>query len=189
MLSKVIAEDDLNRVIRFVNTFKNRCTSIAVKVPEPMRNGPANSDGWVPWTPVDSPLTNDQLADFESKLGFRFPPLFRAYLLYKCLLMTDFVVSLPETPFDDPLGPLSEYLAFRERYPSLADKQLIPFGYDCNEVGPACFDGSCKRPDGESPILIVDLGMVSDPSYRGEMCWNSFSELLDEIEADLLSFD
>jgi hypothetical protein len=54
-----------------------------------MVDGPRTASGWVPWKPVVSPVTEADIQAVEKVIGAPLPPLFRAWLTYKCLLMTN----------------------------------------------------------------------------------------------------
>lgn len=188
MLSSLIPLPEQLRIKRFVDVFIERCTDIAVVVPAVMRAGPPNSDGWTPWKPVDSPVTDIDVLSLENEFEIKFPPLFRAYLMYKCLLMTDFEVVLPETPFDDPLGNLRGYLELRSDA-FFRERGLVPFAHDSNDAGPVCFDTRKPQLDGDLPVVLVDHGLMQNRSYNGKVIAASFAELLDRIEQTLLSYD
>lgn len=175
------------RIERFVRVFLERCTDVSVVVPPEMQNGPPTADGWWPWKAVDSPVRPEDVLRLEARVGGAFPPLFRAYLTYKCLLMTEFCVSLPETPFDRPLEQLEALLALRSTA-FFTKRGLLPFGTDPEGAGPACFDLTCRGDDGDCPVVLVDLGRVSEPEYGGQFAFGSFAELLDCIEEELLSY-
>lgn len=189
MLTALIPPSTQDRIKRFVDVFAKRCTDIAVVVPNVMRAGPTDQEGWTPWKPVDSPIGNVEVLALESEFGAKFPPLFRAYLMYKCLLMTDFAVILPETPFDNPLGKMRSYLDLWNSEPFLRNHRLVPFAFDANDAGPVCFDIKSPRMNGDYQIVLVDHGRMRDRSYEGEVIAGSFSELLDNIERELLSYD
>lgn len=188
MLTKLVRASDQERIKRFVNVFVERCTDVAVAVPDAMRNGPTDGEGWTPWKPVNSPIVDDDILAFESEIGVSFPPLFRAYLMHKCLLMTEFAVVLPETPSDDPLGRLRQYLTLWQTEPFFRNHKLLPFAYDAEGAGPVCFDIAHRRDDGDYPVVRVDQGGMQAESYCGERIAGSFSELLDNIENELLSY-
>jgi hypothetical protein len=43
---------------------------------------PTTSD-WLPWKPIPSTVTDEQLNSLEYLLGLRYPPLYRHFLKYK----------------------------------------------------------------------------------------------------------
>lgn len=189
MLTELIPIKDQERIKQFVNVFLERCTDVAVVVPEDMKAGESDQEGWTPWKSVDSPICDEQIMTLEKEINAKFPPLFRAYLMHKCLLMTDFAVLFPETPSNAPFEKLRQYLSLWESEPFFKKRRLLPFAYDANDVGPVCFDIGRQNDDGDCPIVCVDHERITDASYNGEIIAASFSELLDEVERELLSYD
>lgn len=189
LLTNLIPDQDQQRIRRFVDIFLPRCVSIAVVVPESMRAGEPREDGWIPWKAVDCPIGDEEILTLEKEIGVSLPPLFRAYLMYQCLLMTDFVVRLPETPYDDPLGALKHQLTPWKTESFFQERRLLPFGYDSNDAGPVCFDVAKPTAEGDYPVVVVDHERTEDPAYSGRVIAASFGALLDEIEAELLSYD
>lgn len=150
----------------------------ALGVPESMRVGTVDPDGWSKWRAIDSPLNPNQLSAFKNKA----PSLFLTYLSHKCLMMSDLLVSLPQTPSDEPLKEFLEFVGTYERDQFFKDNSLFPFGFDSNDSGFLCFDYS---KEGENyPIVLVDFSrqILSER-------WKGFSELLDDIEKDLMSYE
>lgn len=188
MLTGLISSKNQERIKQFVNVFVERCTDVAVVVPEGMKAGERDAEGWIPWKPVDSPIDDEQILALEEGVGVSFPPLFRAYLMYKSLLMTDFAVIFPETPSNAPLEKLRQHLALWESEPFFKEHGLVPFAYDADDGGPVCFDIGRQKSDGDCPIVRVDRGRIQDATYDGETVAESFSQLLDDIESELLSY-
>ena len=187
-LEPFVSEDAQARIERFVHVYLERCTDVSVEVPPVMRNGPRTEEGWWPWRAVDSPVRPNDVLRLEARAGAAFPPLFRAYLTYKCLLMTEFCVALPETPFNQPLERLEEILQLRG-VPYFQQNGLLPFGTAPSGAGPACFDVHRRDRNGDCPIVFVDLPRVVEEGYRAPRMFASFAELVDCIEHELLSYD
>lgn len=181
------------RIERFVKVFLDHHGSgPTVSAPPDMVDRPPDESGWVPWQPVDSPVTDEDVLRLEKKVGKPFPPLFRAYLMYKCLLLTDFggrFVRLPETPSDDPLGELRGQLGIMEEEPFWRANGYVAFGQDGNDAGPVCFDTTRPTGDGDYPIVVVDHERTRSPGYAGRTKWDSFASLLDAMDAQMLSYD
>ena len=178
-----VEQKHYDRIDRFVRKFSSNRVGVSPYVPREMVDGPPDESGWVPWKPVDNPMPDQNLRKLEELYHVSFPPLFRAYLLHKCLLMTDFVVRLPQTPVDKPLSEIEQRLQLLDQESFFRENSLIPFGDDANDVGPVCFD--LKSPiDGEDyAVVVVDHHRTREPNYRGEFKWKSFADLLDEIES------
>jgi hypothetical protein len=155
-----------------------------------MVDGPPDESGWVPWKPVPSPVTDADILAVEEGAGAPFPPLFRGWLMYKCLLMTDFgLVRLPETPSDDPLHEIRQYVGIMNSQPYFRPRLVLPFGSDGNDTGPLCFDLARRHPDGDCPVVLFDHELLDRPEYAGRPFADSFAALLDMLEAAMRSFD
>jgi hypothetical protein len=191
MLTALVPEDAQRRIRRFVDeVFLPRAVTITPGGPADMLDGPPDASGWRSWKPLDSPVTDADMLDLEAVIGEPLPSLFRAWLMYRCLLMTDFgPVRLPDTPSDDPLGPFRRYVALMDSQPYFRPRRVVPFGSDGNGVGPLCFDLARRLPDGDCPVVLFDHELLHRPEYAGRPFADSFVALLDRLEADMLSYD
>lgn len=191
MLSPLIPEAAQRRILHFVDdVFLPRAVMTRPGVPADMVDGPPDASGWVPWKPVPSPVEDADILAVESAIGAALPPLFRALLMYKCLLMTDFgTVQLPELPSDDPLRAFRRYMRLLDSQPDFRLRRVVPFGSDGNGVGPLCFDLTRPLPDGDFPVVLFDHELLHQPDYAGRPFADSFASLLDRLQAELLSFD
>ena len=155
----------------------------ALDVPKDMQKGKMDSDGWCEWKATNSSVSSKDFNSIENRIGFIFPNSFKEYFTYKNLLMTDFLVRLPQTPSDNPLGELKEYLAFLDDPDSFFKvNSLIPFAYDGDERGTICF---CKK---DSFIILVDSSKVLQDNYQGEKFFDSFDDLIKAIIDELESY-
>jgi hypothetical protein len=187
MMSEMISAQDQARIKRFVSVFLEKGVRIAPGVPSNMVNGPPFDGDWIPWKPIESPVTENDVARLEAMTGVRFPPLFRAYLMYQCLLMTDFgIIRLPQLPSDRPLEDVMGYMRVFNEETYWRVHGYVPFAYDGNDGGRMCFD--TKRPDAQNdyPIVFVDHERAVSINYVGEQRWSSFAALLDTLENDML---
>jgi hypothetical protein len=128
----------------------------------------------------------------EAAAGAPFPPLFRGWLMYKCLLMTDFgfdLFRLPETPSDDPLGGIAGYIGIMDSQPYFRPRRVVPFASDGNDMGPSCFDLHRPLPDGDYPVVLFDHELLDRAEYAGRPFADSFGAMLDMAEASMLSYD
>jgi hypothetical protein len=191
MLSALVSEEAQWRIRNFVDeVFLPRAVLLHPGVPTNMIDGPPNSSGWIPWKPILSPVSDAEILDLEAVAGAPFPPLFRGWLMYKCLLMTDFgLLRLPETPSDDPLREIRRLIGIMDSQPCFRPRRVIPFGHDGNDTGPLCFDLNRPLPDGDYPIILYDHELLGDLDYPGELFAESFAALLDLLEADMRSYD
>jgi hypothetical protein len=191
MLTPLVPDDAQRRIRHFVDeVFLPRAVLICPAVPPDMVDGPPDEEGWVPWKPVSSPVTDADILAVERVIGAPLPPLFRAWLMYKCLIMTDLGgVRLPETPANRPLHPFRQYVGIMDSQPYFRPRRVVPFASDGNDVGPLCFDLSRPLPDGDYPVVLFDHELLGRPEYNGVPFADSFAALLDRVEADMRSFD
>jgi len=174
-----------NFIYKFVELFlQTSGDSYALDVPLDMQKGAEDSDGWCQWKATDSSVSSEDFNSIEEKIEFIFPDSFKEYFIYKNLLMTDFLVRLPQTPSDNPLGELNEYLALLDEPNSLfLSGSLIPFAYDGEERGTICFS---KK---DSSVVLVDSSKVFKKEYQGEKLFDSFDELIKAIIHELESYE
>ena len=108
---KSLDDDDLNLLKEFIINFLSTSgKGYALGVPKDMRVGVPDENGWCKWKATDSKITLKDIKKIEETLGFKLPLLFSEYLTYKSLLMTDFIISLPQIPTDFPLLELNQYI-------------------------------------------------------------------------------
>lgn len=193
MLSALVPEAAQRRIKQFVDeVFLPRAVLLCPGAPADMVAGPPDESGWIPWKPVLSPVTDSEFLALEGVAGAPFPPLFRAWLMYKCLLMTDFgfdLFSLPETPSNDPLGDIRSFIGIMDSQPYFRPRRVVPFASDGNDVGPLCFDVARPLPDGDYPVVLFDHELLHRPEYLGRPYADSFAALLNMAEASMRSFD
>ncbi len=191
MLSSLVSDEAQERVRYFVDdVFLPRAVTVSPSVPAAMVNGPPDASGWIPWKPVPSPVADHDILALEERIGDALPPAFRGWLMYKCLLMTDFgLLTLPETPCDVPLEDFVGHLDAMDSQPYFSSRNIIPFAHDGNDVGPLCFDLSRRRADGDCPVRLYDHELLPDTTYNGEPFADSFDALLCTIATDMLSYD
>ena len=193
MLSSLVSDAAQRRIRQFVDeVFLPRAVLIRPGAPPDMIDGPPNESGWVPWKPVPSPVTDADILALEVSAGAPFPPLFRGWLMYKCLLMTDFgfdLFQLPETPSDDPLAAIRRYIGIMDSQPYFRPRRVVPFTSDGNDVGPLCFDLNHPLADGDYPVVLFDHELLDRSDYSGRPFADSFAAMLDMAEASMLSFD
>ncbi|CZF80599.1 hypothetical protein GCE9029_02084 [Grimontia celer] len=157
----------------------------ALNVPADMRIGNVDDDGWCEWKSTDSSVTSEDIQAIEDGLGFKLPLLLSEYLTYKCLLMTDFSVRLPQTPCDNPLFEFMEYVTlYNEKFKSL---DLFPFAYDENDAGPICLDIRGFHTN-ESAVVVYDYTYAGDPEYRGDLAWPDLKELFLHMISELKQY-
>lgn len=187
MVNREINKCHKNRINYFINEFlKHQGNSLALGVPDEMIIGNCNKAGWAQWKSIKSPVTEDDLCSIELEYSIQLPPLFKAYFMDRCILQTDFIVSLPKIPSNNPLSDLRSYLDMIKSDSFYRKNNYIPFGYDSNDAGPACFDVNSATKD-DYAIVVLDHHSIAH-NEKGDTInsWSSFSSLLDEIERDMI---
>ncbi len=161
--------------------------------PGEMLCGRPAAEGDASWQPIDSPIDEAMVDGFERFLGAKLPPLFKAYLTYKCLLYMDlYEGTLPDIDPRHPLGWL-EWCAVRRKQPPFKSAPwLIPFTEGPAICGMLCFD--TRRPDehGDYPIIFVkDSHAVESDHAPGQeivdrQVFKSFASYLEFLEDCLI---
>ncbi|BDM64252.1 hypothetical protein NFHSH190041_17040 [Shewanella sp. NFH-SH190041] len=185
MITKRITHHQFAKLKNFVDAYLSSTDYMfAPIVPKDMAIGKPYDNGWSDWQAVDSPVTDDDIVHVEQILGCKLPPLFCGYLTYKSLLMTEFVVRLPQTPCNAPLKDFLSYANLRETLPNGID--LLPFGYDSNDAGCICFDISNEN-HYDYPIVLFDhTKFYKDNDYKGDLVWQNFEALLQQITNEFI---
>jgi hypothetical protein len=187
VLTSLISLRDQKRIMEFVEISIRTGATVALGVPPEMADGPTDEYGWTPWKPIDSPVGEKEIFALEAYARAKLPPLFRAYLMYKCLLMTDFgIIRLPSIPSDRPLHDLLLYVRLLETEPYWREHSYLPFGSDGNDGGPICFDTKRPTTDHDYPVVFVDRDLAGRPGYTGVVRWPSFAALLDVLQKRML---
>lgn len=181
--------DPQKRIAHFIDEVVLPRANPLPGVPPELRGAWSSDDGWFSWIAIPSPISVKDWNVFEQSIGVVFPPLFRAYFLYKQILDGDYgFVRLPDMSPPDPLDNLKSQMAVFFDCKSLQHHALLPFGQDGNDGGPLCFKTDEPTPEGDYPIYFTDHELLADPAYSGERRWNSFEHLIDELEAHILSY-
>lgn len=192
MLSDFIPQAVQQRIRYFIDEIflPNAITVWPGQPPKEMEDGPWGEGGWWCWKPCESPVTAGDILELEEKIGAPLPPLFRAWFMYKCVLMTDFGwIRLPDVISDDPFQWMwlnVEMMDSQAEY--FRGRNIVPFADDGNDAGPVCFDLTRPLPDGDYPVLLFDHEMLDRPDYKGIEIAASFSDLLQKIEDGILEF-
>jgi hypothetical protein len=128
--------------------------------PVELLTGPPDEEGFAPWGPAASPITERMTTGFENYLGVALPPLFKEYLKFKCVPFGDFYAgALPDI---DPRRPLAwlEWCAIRREQPFfLKNPRYTPLTHGPARIDQLCFDHSRPTVNGDYAIVMVrDFG-------------------------------
>jgi len=177
------------KIIRFVDNVVLPNASPLPGVPEELRDGNYASEGWYSWTAIPSTINNDDLNIISDQIGFRFPQLFKEYFAYKVILDGDFgLVRFPDMSPSDVLKGLRTQLELYYQFEFFKDASLVPFAQEGNDGGPLCFKIDEPTEDGDFPIYFIDHERLKEDGYKGVKRWDSFSGMLQDIEADIMRY-
>ncbi len=161
-----------------------------------MAIGPPDCDGRRPWRSIPSVIDEAMLLDHENLLDCRLPPLFRAYLMGSCLLITDFYVG--QLPPICPVAPMRrvefDSVDLMDTPFFLPRPWLVPFAAGAADMSNLCFDTRRPTPLGDYPVIQVHHlagyfnGHRDAPPFVEERCqiFGSFANYLDYLEAWIL---
>lgn len=124
-------------------------------VPEEMRDGPVNEDGWCRWKLVPSPVTAADLDGLERECGCVFPVLLRAFLSTCCHYFSDADLGdhTPGKPFS------SFYNAWN---PTLAKAGYLPILWDRDGYYIRCIDLSNIPNEDRCPVVQINHEILFD---------------------------
>lgn len=109
------------------------------------------------WKPIVSTITDDDINQFENKIGHPLPLSYRAYLKYKhfySLRLPDHAVNLPDH-LPDNFEKLDD-LIFHCYEPELLIGRNYIYFADFNDYGLLCFDADKPMPENEYPVVYID---------------------------------
>ena len=140
---------------------------------------PATND-WLPWKPIVSTVSTDDIQDLEQKINLRYPKLYVEFLKYKYFC---------------ELWPVAEITFFRHRIDNWKEKllnyyqkswlpeKLIGQGYiyfaDYSDWGIVCFDTTQQNSsDFDCPVIMIDHELLFDNPVPKELLYPSFAEMI-----------
>ncbi|MFO0867135.1 MAG: SMI1/KNR4 family protein [Gemmataceae bacterium] len=152
----MVDKGDIDLARYCLEAFYRNNQQVSPRVPEEMKTGTWEDDGWSHWQLIPSRVSEADVAAIEDMLPFSLPPLFRAILVsYFALDMTIGEFSLPEMPSDDPLSEVKAYLI----RPTLWAIGYAPFAGNV-EGDPVCFDLRADAPNGDYEIVVINHDMI-----------------------------
>jgi hypothetical protein len=137
-------------------------------MPEPMRDhNVATVDDWIPWKPIASTVTDDDLRDIEKELSLPLPDLYRSFLRHK----HHFDLWSPGVRF--PAFPVDQWRKeLRMLHTAFEPERTVGQGYlpfaseEFCDAGLICFD-THRMQDGDCPVVYWDFESVeTDEEYR-----------------------
>lgn len=132
-----------------------KANSLPGEVPEAMRTGESEDD-WTFWKPINSTVTDSDIAEMNEMLGVELSPQYVELLRHKHFMELQFgeISILPH-----PVGSWKASIrkAVFKGWPKahLIEKGFLPFA-DYSDWGLLCFGIAAKSADGEYPIYRWD---------------------------------
>ncbi|WP_276483444.1 SMI1/KNR4 family protein [Paraflavitalea pollutisoli] len=114
------------------------------------------NDEWQSWLPVESTVVDEEVVEFEGRLGYKLPSAYVAFLKHKHFYELHISsASFCAHPSDSWRARLTEMVF--DGYPRefLIDKGYIPFA-DWSDWGLLCFDANKHVLDFNYPIVLWD---------------------------------
>lgn len=124
--------------------------------PEMQSEQPCEDEGWAFWLPIASKVNENEIVQWEQRIGYKLPESYKIFLQYKHfyeLLIAE--ASFLEHAVDTWQASYSDVLFAEYSQPFLLDKGYIPFA-DWSDWGYLCFDAN-RNTDGHNyPIVLWD---------------------------------
>jgi len=140
-------------------------------VPEEMRLGEPDADGWVAWRMLPSTLELSEVVELEREFQGAFPPLVRAYLLARFHLFDQVYsrrynqqIRLPTLPSHAPLQPLRSLI---RAWQPLVEAGFVPLAQWGVDWGPMGFDRLALPANGEGPLVWFDQERLAEIGPQG----------------------
>lgn len=124
---------------------------IVVEMADPNQD---TSEEWRIWNPIQSRVTDDEIEEFESRLGYILPDSYKRFLRHKHF----YELQINECSFcAHPAGiwraALSEMIFNGYPREFLIDKGRIPFA-NWSDWGLLCFDITAEHTNNDYPIVL-----------------------------------
>jgi hypothetical protein len=143
----------------------------------------AATNDWLPWKPIDSTVSTNDIKDLEQKFDLRYPALYVELLQYKHFCELWPVADI--TFFEHGIDTWNKTLINRYQKSWLPEK-LIGQGYiyfaDYSDWGIVCFDTSRQvQEDGDCPVVMIDHEALYDNPTPKEELYPSFAEMMSSL--------
>tara|TARA_R110002050_G_scaffold263024_1_gene403409 strand:+ start:7363 stop:7896 length:534 start_codon:yes stop_codon:yes gene_type:complete len=136
-------------------------------VPEMSDPNQDKNEEWRIWNPIPSKVTDEEIKEFESRLGHNLPESYKSFLKYQHFYDLQIgECSFCEHPFGIWRASLSEMIF--DGYPRefLIDTGRIPFA-NWSDWGLLCFDTTVEHYNNDYPIVFWDHEVFDEfePKY------------------------
>lgn len=154
-------------------------------VPDDMVDGNTDEEGWTPWKPIPSSISNTEITKLENKIRTPLPALFKEYLTYLHILEFDVGwIRLMALPSDRGIREVEHWIFNSHMSDICLENGYVIIGEDGNNAGYLCFDTNSPirkglREDIDYPIVLVTHGTKSIVIL--EEIARSFEDLVEKI--------
>jgi hypothetical protein len=148
--------------------------------PEMLLHDSDKETEWKKWVPIASKVTDEEIAEFESRLGHKLPPDYVAFLKYKHFYELNISeASFCRHPANTWRASLSEMIfnGYPKEY--LLHRGLIPFA-NWSDWGLLCFDVNRNFFTANYPIVLWDHERAD---WNEDFCI-SFRSLIKKLDND-----
>jgi len=126
-LGKIVPNGIQNKVEKLIDIyFSNQNRLNLMKhpiVPKDMVAGNEDSEGWIPWKPIPSKISMDDVKKIEKEIGRSLPYLYKYMLCYKSYLELDFdSVRFSSLPSDEGINVVRKWLIDLSKQFNLLEK-------------------------------------------------------------------
>ena len=135
---------------------------------------------WRIWFPIDSKVTDSEIAEFESRLGHKLPIDYKTFLKHKHFYELQISeVSFCKHPINTWRAKQTEMIF--DGYPTefLIEKGYVPFAV-WSDWGLLCFDTNRNNEDNNYPIVLWDHETAEEVNDE----YKDFYDLLIEIDLE-----
>jgi hypothetical protein len=138
-------------------------------------------DDWIPWKPIKSTVTDNDLLEIEQITGRKFPESYKSFLKYKHFYELDSPDPMDVCFFKHPIrqwkNEFIKYYSYDWVKERLIGMGFIPFA-DHHDWGIICFDTNRNKESGEYPVIMIDHELVFDDPTPYETFGDNFVDLM-----------
>jgi hypothetical protein len=174
----------------YTNVYENKGLLKLPIVPETMRNGSEDSEGWIPWKPIPSTITITDISKFEKNLGYTLPKLYKDYLQYKHLLEFDLGwLNLYTCNSENSIKDIEDVILHNDVGNTLLHNGYIIIGQDSEFVSYLSLDTSypLKNDYVDYPVVLVEYSPHN--IHILQHIASSFEDLVDQMINTLSNSD
>lgn len=149
--------------------------------PEMIDETRVRRDDWVPWKPIKSTVSDNDLFEIEKLTGKQFPESYKEFLKYKHFYELDVPNPMEVVFFRHPIRDWKDefisYYSYDWVQEKLIDNGYIPFAYH-QDWGIVCFDTNRNKDTREYPIIMIDHELVFDEPIPSEDFGDDFVDMI-----------